>query len=527
MTRSLWIFASAAVLVAVSLVYAAEPVAVNTEDGRVSGVTDSLSVTSYKGIPFAAPPVGDLRWKPPQPAAHWDGVRQADHFGNACVQKEGRSRPPWTEPFMVQGPSGEDCLFLNVWTAAKSASEHRPVMVWFHGGGFTEGSASIAVYDGTQFAKHGVVLVGVNYRLGVLGFLTYPALSKESEHGVSGNYGLLDQIAALHWVQKNIAAFGGDPKRVTIFGQSAGAGAVYDLMQSQLAKGLFVRAIVESGPGLLGRGVLGGTTTLAAREQLGVSWAETKGAHSLTDLRALPAAAFEIEGGPGSAPAPTSPVPDGWVLPAAGMAVPAHQVPLMVGMVADDIGIGGGFGPPQKPSVAAYRDAANKKYGPDADTFLQLYPAATDDQVPAMQKTAVRDQARVSIDLWSADQLKPSGEIYTYYFDRTLPWPEHPEFGAFHTSEVPYVFGTIDVTGHPIEKVDHQVSDAVSSYWINFAASGDPNAKSLADWPVYRPDAHVTMELGARMGPMPEAGTPERLALQIKYLAQPRQQAGR
>jgi para-nitrobenzyl esterase len=528
MNRGLWMFAAIAVfVVAVSLVYAAEPTAVSTQDGRMTGVTDSLGVTSYKGIAYAAAPVGNLRWRAPQPTAHWDGVRKADHFGNACVQLAGRSRPPWTEPFMEQGSIGEDCLYLNVWTAAKTASERRPVMVWFHGGGFTEGSASIAVYDGTHLAKLGVVLVGVNYRLGVLGFLTYPALSQESEHRVSGNYGLLDQIAALHWVQNNIAAFGGDPTRVTIFGQSAGAGAVYDLMQSRLARGLFVRAISESGPGLIGRALLGGTTTYAAREQLGVSWAESKGAHSLGDLRALSAGAFEVGGGPGSAPAPTSPVADGWVLPAAGAAPLADQVPLLLGMVADDIGIGGGFGPPQKPSIASYQDAAKKKYGSDADDFLKLYPVATDDQVPAMQKAAGRDQARVSIDLWSADQLKLSGKIYTYYFDRTLPWPEHPEFGAFHTSEVPYVFGTLDITGHPIEPVDHQVSDAVSSYWINFAASGNPNGQSLAKWPAYSPDAHATMELGAKMGPMPETGTPERLAFQIKYLEQPRQASGR
>jgi para-nitrobenzyl esterase len=528
MIRGLWMFAAVAVFfAALSLADAAEQTVVSIQEGRISGVTDSLGVTSYKGIPFAAPPVGNLRWKPPQPTAHWEGVRNADHFGNACVQKQSYSRLPWTKPFMEQGPTSEDCLYLNVWTAAKTAGERRPVMVWFHGGGFTEGSASIAVYDGTQLAKRGVVLVGVNYRLGVLGFLTYPALSKESAHGVSGNYGLLDQIAALHWVQKNIAAFGGDPNRVTIFGQSAGAGAVYDLMQSPLARGLFVRAIAESGPGLFGPGLLGGPTSYAAREQLGVSWAESKGAHSLADLRALPAAAFEIEGGPGSAPAPTSPVPDGWVLPAAGAAPPNHQVPLLLGMVADDIGIGGGFGPPQKPSVASYQDAAKKKYSSEADNFLKLYPVVTDDQVSAMQKTAARDQARVSIDLWSADQVKLSGKIYTYYFDRALPWPQHPEFGAFHTSEVPYVFETLDVTGHPIQPIDRQVSDAVSAYWINFAASGNPNGKSLVHWPAYSPDAHTTMELGARMGPMPEAATQERLAFQIKYLEQPRPPFGR
>ena len=287
MFRGPWMIAIVAALsMAVSLFPAAEPIVVRTEAGPISGVTDSQGVTSYKGIPFAAPPVGSLRWQVPQPVTRWTGVRNADHFGNACFQIQDHSRLPWTEPFMEQGPVGEDCLYLNVWTAAKSFSERRPVMVFIYGGGFVEGSGSVAVYDGTNLAKRGVVVVNMNYRVGPLGFLVYPGLTKESAHGSSGNYGLLDQIAALQWVHKNIAAFGGDPDRVLIFGQSAGATSVYDLMQSPLAKGLFVRAIAESGRFLFAS-PNESQPNLSDREQLGFRWAESKGAHSLAELRAL------------------------------------------------------------------------------------------------------------------------------------------------------------------------------------------------------------------------------------------------
>jgi len=526
MIRRVWIFVFAAVaLAAVSLAYAGEPSIVSTDAGQLSGVTDSLGVTSYKGIPFGAPPVGKLRWQAPQSVEHWTGVRKADHFGNACFQNEAHSRLPWTEPFMEQGPVSEDCLYLNVWTAAKSPNERRPVMVYMYGGGFNEGAGSVAVYDGTQLAKRGVVVVNMNYRVGPLGFLVYPELSKESEHGVSGNYGLLDQVAALQWVHKNIAAFGGDPSRVTIFGQSAGAISVYDLMQSPLAKGLFARAIAESGPGLIG-GRGGAQATLADREQAGVRWAEAKGAHSLAELRALSPDEIFKSMGRGGPPSPNQPVADGWVLPAPGAAPPQNEAPILLGMVADDIGVSAGNAA-QKPTVASYEEAAKNKYGEKADEFLKLYPVKSDDDVAAMLKIAARDQARVSIDLWSANQVKLSGKVYTYFFDRVLPWPEHPEFGAFHTSDVPYVFENLDLTGHPVEAVDRKVSDAVSSYWMNFAAKGDPNGKSLAHWPAYMPGVHKTMELGEKMGAMPEAATPERIAFQIAYLEQRQQAPGR
>jgi para-nitrobenzyl esterase len=518
MIRGAWKFAITAVILAVfSYLHAAEPTVVRTEDGPISGITDSQGVTSYKGIPFAAPPVGNFRWRAPQPVAHWSGVRKAEHFGNACFQIKDGSRLPWTEPFMEQGPVSEDCLYLNVWSAAKSPSERRPVMVFLYGGGFVEGSGSVAVYDGTHLATRGAVVVNLNYRVGSLGFLVYPELTKESSHHSSGNYGLLDQIAALQWVHKNIAEFGGDPDRVMIFGQSAGASSVYGLMQSPLAKGLFERAIVESGNRIFASPAAS-QPTLADLEKTGVRWAESKGAHSLAQLRALPPDVLFKAAEAGGPVLPTRPVADGWVLPAPGVAPPPSEVPIVVGMVADDMGVSEAYsGPGQKFSVASYRDAAKKKYAEKAEEFLKLYPVTSDDAAAAMMRVAARDQARVSIDLWSANQVKLSGKVFTYFFDRAIPWPEHPEFGAFHTSEVPYVFGNLELTRHPFELIDQRVSDAVSSYWINFAASGDPNGKSLANWPVYMADTHKTMELGAKMGPMPETATPERLAFQIAY----------
>lgn len=483
--------------------------------GLVAGVTDSNGVTSYKGIPFAAPPTGNLRWQPPQPAAHWNGVRQADHFGTSCIQDEPGERLPWTKEFMTQGPIGEDCLFLNVWTAAKSSKERRPVMVWIYGGGFSEGSSSVAVYNGAALAKKGVVLISMNYRVGMLGFLAYPGLTQESPHHSSGNYGLLDQIAVLQWVHQNIAEFGGDPNRVTIFGQSAGAISVADLMESPLAKGLFARAIAESGPGLIPERMLG-SATLADREKAGVKYAESKGAHSLAELRRLPASDFVPTGGPGAGP-----VADGWVLPLPGHE-PSTETPLIVGFVADDITLGGGgFGPAPKPTVSSYEENVRKKYGDRSNTLLKLYPASSGAKAAEMQKTSARDQARVSLDLWASNQVKKSGQVYTYYFDRVLPWPQHPEFGAFHSSELPYVFENLEIFDRPWTPLDGWVSDEISSYWTNFAANDSPNGAGMAHWPAYSPTAHVTMEIGRRTGFMPDAATSERLAFFLDYLSHP------
>ena len=433
---------------------------VRTDSGTVLGAPKSGGVTAFLGVPFAAPPVGNLRWKPPQPAVYRNADWRAEQFGTSCMQNQPGSRLPWTEEFMTQGQIGEDCLYLNVWTTAKNASAKQPVMFWIYGGGFTEGSTSVAVYDGAELARKGVVVVSANYRVGPLGFLAHPELSRESGRGVSGNYGLLDQIAALRWVQKNIAAFGGDPGQVTIFGQSAGAMSVVDLMRSPLAKGLFARAIAQSGPGLFGPNALGAGAALRDREAAGVKFAQALGAMSLDNLRALPAKAFY---GP-SVPATTSsPVNDGWVIPDAA---PAEQVPLMVGFVADDLGLSG---------------------------------------TTSEQKATSRERARVAMHLWATNQLAASKRIYTYFFDRAIPWPEHPEFGAFHSGEIPYVFHTLSQLKRPWEPIDRKLADTVSSYVVNFAKKGDPNAAGLPQWPAFDPTGYTTMELGAQVGPLPLA----------------------
>jgi len=505
------VFKLAEVAGALFLLGAAQPqMTVKVGTGLLSGVTDANGVTAYLGIPYAAPPVGELRWRPPQPAAKWEGVQAADHFGRSCAQSEPGSRLPWTAEFMTQGPIGEDCLFLSVWTSAKSANDKRAVMFWIYGGGFSEGSSSVAVYNGANLAKQGVVMVSANYRVGPLGFLVYPELTKESEHHSSGNYGLLDQIAALQWVHRNIAQFGGDPNNVTIFGQSAGAISVADLLRSPLAKGLFARAIAESGPGLFPDSAMGGGAAFEQREQQGVKFAESKGAHSLAQLRALPAMELFKD----TPPLGGGPVTDGWVLTADQ---PEHEVPLVVGMVSGDAAFAGGFGPTPAPRVANYVADAQKKYGDESATFLKLYPATSDADVPEAKKQSQIDQARTSIDVWCESQERRSGTVYTYYFDRAIPWPAHPEFGAFHSAEVPYIFETTKLLDRPWTPVDAELSEMMSSYWTNYAKTGDPNAAGLPPWPQYSADSHKTMELGEHTGAIPDA-EPAKLQFFLGYL---------
>lgn len=481
---------------------AAAPAAVQVEGGLVSGVKVADSaVMAYKGIPYAAAPVGDLRWKPPQPVVSWEGVRVADSDPDACVQELQRSRLPWSEEYMHQGDASEDCLYLNIWTAASGADEKRPVMVWLHGGGLREGSNAIVTYDGTSFAKKGVVLVGVNYRLGAIGFLALPELTAESEHGASGNYGFLDQVAALKWVQANIARFGGDPDNVTIFGQSAGARSVSMLTQSPLAAGLVDHAIIESGAQRRAPEANSPMDTLAEAEQAGLAIEKAVGATSLAELRAIPAERF-VESdihSPGA-------IEDGWFWPAKPVPL---GVPIIVGFVADD-----GFVDPEdeKLTVASYKAEAKELYGDQADAYLALYPVDASSNIVAVKLQAMRDKAAVSVNMWADAQSRFSERIYTYFFDRATPWPEHPEFGAHHTSEIPYVFGNLDklVDRRP-EAVDYKVSDMVSSYWVNFARNGDPNGAGLPEWSAYDPAKGTIMHLAADPGMIPPA-SPEKVA---------------
>jgi len=470
---------------------------VRVEQGLLAGTAGkSPDVRVYRGIPFAAPPVGDLRWKPPQPAAHWQDVRQATEYGHACMQVPYASAQ--TLYHATLPPLSEDCLYLNIWTAAKSANEHLPVMVWIHGGGFTRGSGVGSAYDGENLSRKGVVVVTINYRLGVFGLFAHPGLTAESEHHASGNYGLLDQIAALEWVKKNIAAFGGDPKRVTIFGESAGSWAVNLLMASPLAKGLFQRAIGESG------GQFAAMETLAMAEKNGEKLAASfkadqgKPKEAVKTLRAVPAEELLKATNNELAAA----VVDGYVLPQNVHDIFAqgkqNDVPLLIGNNADE----GTSLVPQAINMTAARftTGVNLRYGKLAEQFLKLYPAGSDEQAVNSFYSAYRDQAfGWEMRTWARMQSKTGHHhVYLYYFTRVAPGPAAQRYGAFHALEIAYVFGTF-FWPFPWDDADHKLSDTIMSYWVNFATTGDPNGAGLPRWPVYSAGSDQALELGDKI----------------------------
>jgi para-nitrobenzyl esterase len=478
-----------------------EPVA--TREGPVQGVTSADGkLEIFRGIPFAAPPVGELRWVAPQPVKPWKSVLKADHFSASCEQDLPHSRLPWTEEFMTQNAISEDCLYLNVWTPAASETAKLPVLVWIYGGGFSEGSTAVAVYDGAELAKTGIVVVSLNYRVGVFGFLAYPELTAESPHHSSGNYGLLDQVAALEWVKRNIHNFGGDPQRVTICGQSAGAFSVHALTASPLAKSLFQGAIAESGSSIVGLP----TPTLAEAEKHGVAFADEHGAHSLKELRALSPEELMTQKSQAPMGLRFSPIIDGWFYPEDPREIFAqgkqNDVPMITGFTSGDSTT---FAPPRL-TAEQFRAQASQHYGSMAADFLKLYPAGTDDEAKQSQIDSGRDRERVSMYLWALQRDKTSKTpVYTYFFTRAIPWPEHPEFGAFHSAEIPYVFRNLSVMPRPFEPIDHQVSETISTYWKNFATNGNPNGASLPNWSAANEKNAITLEIGAHTGEIPVA----------------------
>jgi para-nitrobenzyl esterase len=489
---------------------------VKTRYGTVSGVTDPVSqVSSFKGLPFAAPPVGDLRWRPPMPPAAWKGVRDATQFGSSCMQRVHGDFLPWTKEFLVQNKVSEDCLYLNVWTPSIAKSANLPVVVFIHGGAFTEGSGAISIYDGTHLASTGVVVVTINYRLGVFGFLAYPGLTAESSHHSSGNYALLDQIAALRWVQGNIRAFGGDPHRVTIWGQSAGAFSVGALLASPVAKGFFQRAQADSGLGIVSLPM----PDLAAAEQGGLRFAAAHHAKNLAALRAIPAA--ELLSGPSDHFLRFEPIVDGWVLPATPNALNRtggdNDVPVITGYQANDNML---FSPPIS-SAADYDARVRRLYGFMSGEFERLYPAGNLEQMKQAIVESNRERDRVSMFLWASDRVQHhTSPVYTYFFDRGIPWPQHPEYGAFHTGEIPYFFRNLDGLDRPWQPVDHEVSRIASSYLKAFAATGNPNAADLPEWPAVNPASPETQEIGAKTHPMPLA-SPARYQFWVRYFHSP------
>lgn len=503
---------------------------VRIEGGQVTGVPGKdPSIRVFKGLPFAAPPVGALRWAEPRPVVAWKGVRKADAFGPSCIQTIVEERKPWTYEFMTHTGISEDCLYLNVWTGARTAAERRPVYVYIHGGGNTEGSGAVPVYDGEGLARKGIVVVTVNYRLGVLGFFTHPELTRESPHKASGNYALLDLVAALRWVQANIAAFGGDPGRVTIGGQSAGASNTHSLTASPLAKGLFHRAIAESGSSVAGSAT--GPRTLAEQEEVGVKFAEAKGAKSLADLRKMSwkelTAPIPSPGGQSANP-PASPyrfgaVVDGYVLPAPASDVFAqgrqNDVPTLTGCNKHE----GGGAPHPTIKADAFQKQSRQRYQEMAEEFLRLYPAATDEQARAAVNESSWDQARVSMYLWAANRARTAKtKAYTYFWDHSLPGPDQETYGAFHTSEVPYAMNTLYMSNRPFTAADHKIADVMSSYWVNFITNGDPNGQGLPQWPAVNEWPATTMELGDKMEVIPVAGSKEKLAFFERFFSRPR-----
>lgn len=476
---------TAVVLALTCTAFAQMPAPVRTQAGLVQGTAEN-GLTVYKGIPFAAPPVGDLRWRAPQPPAKWTGVKTTDKFAPACMQV-----PVVFEALgMGTYPVNEDCLYLNVWTPAKSASERLPVMVWIYGGGFAIGSTSVGTYNGANFAKKGVVLVSLAYRGGPFGFLAQTELSAQNG-GYSGNYGLLDQIFGLKWVQNNIAAFGGDPRRVTIFGQSAGGISVSMLAASPLAKGLFQLAISESGgsfaPARLAQEGGESVPPLTIAERNGAAFLSKLSVSSIAEARRIPAETIQknVPPGLGGGGWPNF---DGYVLPGdqyklyeAGR---YNDTPILIGTNSDE---GATF--VATTTSQAYLARIRAGYGEYSDNILAAYPGGTDAEALRSARDMFRDTA-FAWPTWAWARLQSKtgkGKVFVYYFSHRPPYPDTPQLkggGAAHGDELSYVFGNFSAAMPPSD-ADKAVADQVSSYWVNFARTGDPNGAGLPKWPVF------------------------------------------
>ncbi len=460
---------------------------VKIETGRLKGTTRD-GVISFKGIPFAAPPVGNLRWRPPEPAKPWTGVRQASEYANDCMQKPfpGDAAPLGTPP-------AEDCLYANVWRPQTSASK-LPVMVWIYGGGFVNGGSSPAVYDGSQFAKRGVVFVSFNYRLGRFGFFAHPALSKENPSGPLGNYGYMDQIAALKWVQKNISTFGGDRANVTVFGESAGGGSVFMLMTSPMAKGLFQKAIVESGGG---RTLLMGPRDLRSSEAVGVAFAKSVGiegddAAALASLRKLPAEAVVAGLNMATMGTPTygGPMIDGKIIlesPAEAYAAGrGAKVPFMIGANSADIGFPRG----------RTMDAVLEPFGAEREKAKALYDPEGSGKVTDIGVKIAADQMMVEPARFAARLLAATGKpAYEFRFSYVAESMRKQWRGAPHATEIPFVFDTVAARyGKDLTDADRATAQAANAYWVNFAKTGNPNGRGLPEWPAYSPKTDMLMD---------------------------------
>jgi len=464
-----------------------EPVA--TENGLVQGVPGKLpGITVFKGIPFGAPPVGELRWKAPQPVENWEGVRKADSWGNVCVQGAAPERQPvnsatdWPD----SPPMSEDCLYLNVWTPARSGTDKLPVMVWIYGGAYNEGGGNAPFSEGDNLASKDVVMVTFNYRVGSLGFFSHPELTAESEHGASGNQAISDTVAVLEWIQANIANFGGDPDRVTLFGESAGAAMIGGLLGTPGARGKFQRGIPESG-GWMGLA----TAQMVSREsaeQRTVAAAKELGAESLAELRALPAEEIyaKIRG--------QGMIVDGWVIPEDISIARAegrlNPVDILTGSNANEGSFASGFGPPV--TVESWAAGAQQRWRDLADQGLAAYPAISEEAVKSYDTFA---DGMTWLHRQMAESLARQGQrAYHYRFTHVPPYaPGAPDLGSSHTAEIPYVMDNLaaprtfpDRSSPELaaaSAADQALADQMSAYWVNFATTGNPNGEGLPEWP--------------------------------------------
>ncbi len=498
------------VLVCLLLMQAASPMMaqspaprVKTTNGLLEGVAEASGIHSFKGVPFAAPPVGNLRWKEPQPAQNWTGVRKADKFGPRAMQ-----RPIFGDMNFRSDGVSEDCLYLNVWTPAKSPKEKLPVLVYFYGGGFAAGDGSEPRYDGENMATKGIVTITVNYRLTVFGFLAHPELTAESPHRASGNYGYMDQTAALRWVQQNITAFGGDPKRVTIAGESAGSVSVSAQMVSPLAKNLIAGAIGESGSLL---GTLS-PSPLADAEKTGAAFAKLAGANSLAELRAMSASDVLAATAKPGAPWFSGNL-DGYFLPKSAFDIFAAgeqaHVPLLVGWNSEESNARAILGS-SPPTAENYAAAIRKIYPDHADDVLKHYPATTEDEVLQAATDLASDRfIGLSTWRWADLQSQTGGKpVYRYFYARPRPsmtaamgnatpglaggvvkgtgstQPAPPSRGAAHSAEIEYAMGNLP--GNKIfdwKPEDYKVSEVMQNYFARFIKTGNPNGAGQPNWP--------------------------------------------
>jgi para-nitrobenzyl esterase len=470
-----------------SAVSASAPV--RTPMGLVQGAPAADGVTVFKGMPFGKAPVGNLRFMPAQPAQPWSGVLDGTKWGNTCVQPKAPTRPIGVNQatdMPDSPPMSEDCLNLNVWTPAKASGEKLPVMVWFYGGAYNEGGGSMPFADGTNLARKGVIVVSLNYRVGALGFLSHPDLTAASPNHASGNQALSDSIAALKWVQQNIAAFGGDPNNVTIFGQSAGACITAALTGSPVASGLFQRAISESGAwaGLTATKM----TTREAAEQRSVTALEALGVHTLAELQALPVERLATVRNQGI-------IVDGWIVPEDMSKTFAegrqNKVDVLLGSNANE---GGSFGGGQPMTAEAWKNSAPQRWRDLAQTGLAAYPAETDAQAQAFASRPFTDGIAWFMHLYADQQARAGKAAYLYQFARTpASAPGKTNGGPSHAAELAYVFNNLDKPREVPDNSDPAVvsqsapdirlADQMSSYWVNFARTGNPNGPGLPTWP--------------------------------------------